>query len=152
MIALATVLAALAIAAPNLPGERAAHVAADIAAEAEDVEQGLALVTIARFESDFREEVENCAITGDDGEAISLFQMHVRWYQRHTRREICWSNRLATKLAAQAVSYLRRMVRTPELIFMRYVGTSDPRDRRIVSRLALYRRLVKEVSHADVES
>lgn len=149
MIAVATVLAAIAIAAPNLPPDRAAHVAADIAAEAEDVEQSLVLVTIARFESDFREEVENCAITGDDGEAISLFQMHARWYQHHARRDICWSNRLAAKLAADAVAYLRRMVRTPERIFMRYVGTSDPLDRRIVSRLALYRRLVKEVSHGE---
>lgn len=149
MIALATVLAALAIAAPNLSEARAAHIAADIAAEAEDVEQGITLVTIARFESDFREEVENCAITGDDGEAISLYQMHARWYAGHSRRAICWSNRLATRLAAQAVSYLRRMVRTPERIFMRYVGTSDPRDRRIVSRLALFRRLVKEIGGQD---
>jgi len=149
MISLATVLAALAIASPNLSEARAAHVAADIAAEAEDVEQGLTLVTIARFESDFREEVENCAITGDDGEAVSLFQLHARWYERHTQEEICASSRLATLLAARAVSYLRRMVRTPELLFMRYVGTSNPRDRRIVSRLALLRKLTREVVYAS---
>jgi hypothetical protein len=145
MIALATVLAALAIAAPALPEERAQHIAADIAAEAVDVEHGLTLVTIARFESDFREEVENCAITGDDGDAVTLFQLHARWYQRHTQKELCASNRLATRLAADAISYLRRMVKTTERVFMRYVGTSDPRDRRIVSRLALFRKLVKEI-------
>ena len=93
----------------------------------------LALLEIARHESDFREKVEDCRITGDppskhakidEGLAISMYQLRSNsWYdlfkkagvfpgtshprpRSYLREEVCRSNPLAARLALHALMRL----------------------------------------------
>ena len=146
MIAASVVALAIATAAPHVSAEARARYADDIAAASSDLETALALVTMARFESDFRHDVESCSVTGDGGRALGLYQLHGHWLGRHHAQAVCSSNRLSTQLAASAFTRLRGPNGVEEA-FARYLG-AKPTDRRVANRMKLYRQLV-EVAGGD---
>ncbi len=135
----ALVAIVIATAHPNIAPARAQHLAEDIAAETETSEEVNALVATMEVESGMREEVETCAITGDHGRAISLYQMHRQWWEGHTRREVCTSNRLATRLALHTLHALGGDHGYWIDAFHLYVGGSTSRnDPRIARRRRLF--------------
>lgn len=78
--------------------------------EASDIAYALALVAIAKNESDFSADVINCTRTGDrhsgqalhQGPSITAFQLKGKWaWGEHTREELCESPRLAAEQAAR---------------------------------------------------
>ncbi len=143
MIPVTVILLALATAAPRVPLDVRARYAADIASVVDDVETGLALVATAKVEADWRGEVETCAVTGDHGAALGLYQLHDHWLAGHSHAEVCASNRLSTRLAARAIEQLRRVTGSYEAAFLRYVGATRPDDARVSKRVELFRALLK---------
>ncbi len=149
MIPLAPVLAALVFALPHLEPERARALAHDIAIEADTPNEARALVSTLVVESGGREAVEHCTVTGDNGHAWSLYQLNApAWkideHGRHSRKEICASNRLATHLAARALRALGGNWGNWESALAWYVGRGTARsDRRIAARVRLFRALTR---------
>jgi hypothetical protein len=140
---LATILiTAILSAAPQLDHASATRYGTDMASAAGSVEDGIMLVATAAEEGGFRKQVETCAVTGDGGDAISLYQLHKEHLGRHTREEVCASNRLATRLAMASLARVRRIAGTAELSFARYIGVTRLDDVRVRRRTALYQRLL----------
>lgn len=158
MIPVGVVLAAILHVAPSLPVEARTRYAEDIAAAVDDVETGLALVATASIESGFRSKIERCECAKwecDGGAAFGLYQLHQHWLRergadgklvKYTAMEVCRSNRLATRLAAQAIVTIRGQIQggslRMDLVFARYVGTRLDDDR-VMSRLALFETLME---------
>lgn len=74
------------------------------AAEAHPLKAGKAaserlLGAIAEHEGGLRESVRRCAVTGDSGRAVTLFQIHPEALGAHSRAEACASDELAARLA-----------------------------------------------------
>jgi hypothetical protein len=142
MIAVGVIAAAILQVAPAISPETRERYAEDIAASADDLETGLALVATASVESGFRETIERCHCAAwecDGGKAFGLYQLHKHWLDGHTSAEVCRSNRLATELAAAAIVSLR--ARYPmRKAFARYVGAAvgDPR---VAARWVLFKTL-----------
>lgn len=134
--------AAILSAAPQLDRAAAARYAADMASAAGDLEDGIMLVATAAEEGGFRRQVEQCVVTGDSGEAISLYQLHKHHLGRHSREEVCASNRLASRLAMASLARVRRFAGSAELAFARYIGVKHIEDVRVRRRTALYNRLL----------
>lgn len=143
MIPLAPIIAALAFVKPSLPPERASRLAGDIAAEADTLDEGLALVAVATVESGLRAEVETCRVTGDHGRAWSLYQLNAdAWKRPYTRAQICASNRLATRLARNALRTLGGSSGHWANAMRLYVGRSaTARDVRVAARVRIFRAL-----------
>lgn len=129
------------LAAPRLDEATRDRYASDIAAAAPDVEIALALVATGTVESGWRRDVETCRMTGDDGRAISLWQLHAHWLAGHDRAEVCASNGLATMLAAGELMTLRARCGAIRCAMARYVG-APPRDPRVARRVELFGRLL----------
>jgi hypothetical protein len=73
----------------------------------------VALVVLAKYESDFSRRVDTCRLTGDrmtwhrpwEGYSISLWQLRAgRAWAGHTRRQICTDRRLAASLAVDVLA------------------------------------------------
>ena len=88
---------------------RATRIATDIASTDASPEEGLLLVTLARYESDFRQAVESCAVTGDHGQAFGLWQLHAIWGDPV---RMCREPRYAARRALSAVRVCRNLRRT----------------------------------------
>lgn len=139
MIPVAIVAAAIIAAAPWVSKENRARYAADIAATAPNVETARAMVATVTVESGFRGDVEQCNCREDecdDGEAISLYQLHWYHFAGHTADEICASNRLASELAARVLTGLAKrtggMVEALRVYIGAEVRHDDPRVKRRV--------------------
>lgn len=146
MISVGIVVAAITLAAPEVPPETRERYAEDIAAVSEDVEIGLALVATAASESRFRVKIERCRCERwecDGGEAFGLYQLHKHWLGGHTRAEVCSDNRLSSELAAKGLANLRRRYGGLRMdkVFARYVGCRLD-DERVTARWALYEKLL----------
>jgi hypothetical protein len=139
--ALALAIVTATPAGASLSHDQAARYSADIAAVAEDVEEAIALSIVANYESDWRASVASCEVTGDDGRAVSIYQLHAHHLHGHSREDVCKDNRLATRLAAQVLGQLHRAIGTWRDTFARYVGTWRRYDPRVVKRDALFQRL-----------
>lgn len=158
MIPVGVVLAAILHAAPALPIEARTRYAEDIADAVDDVETGLALVATASVESGFREKIERCECAKwecDGGAAFGIFQLHEHWLRernaegkliRYTARDVCGSNRLAARLAANVIVTLRGLTSggsmRMDLVFARYVG-ARPDDDRVMARWSLFETLME---------
>lgn len=87
-----------------------------------------ALLGIAKHESDFASDVEDCSrcrLGGpycDHGKAISIYQMHSNNWGGHSRAEVCQDLRLATSLARSALAKARG---TWKNRFRVYAGRAD---------------------------
>jgi hypothetical protein len=142
------ILTAILTLAPTLPREQAERYAEDIESAAAnddgelDVELGMALVVTQDAESTWRESVESCRITGDDGRAVGAFQIHKHWWNGHTRAEICASNRLSAALAARSLRTLRTRTGGNMARAMRsYIGCAAT-DIRVVRRVRRHEQLM----------
>jgi hypothetical protein len=120
--------------APGIQAERAHEVAVPIAIVAGDDREGAAILVVTAWrESTFRREVETCAILGDEGRAISAYQLHQGHLWGHSRREVCSDTRLATELAYGALR-ARHEGEARSIRIARFMGRSrsDPEVRRRV--------------------
>lgn len=120
--------------APELRDRYAADIVAAVADSDRPVELAAALVATQSAESDWRESVETCRITGDGGAAISAFQMHAHWLGTSTRKEVCSSNAVAASLAARALTTLHKRAGSWRKAFRLYVGCSTEGDVRLRNR------------------
>lgn len=139
------VLKLLLMATPWLTANERELQARDIATvTGNDAEQAKMLVTTGAVETGFRERYSHCDCREgecDDGAAISVYQLHSYWWGTNSRELICSSNLLATKIAANALSHLRRQVGARNALKYyvgRNVSESDPR---IKARFELWDRL-----------
>jgi hypothetical protein len=100
--------------------------AADIAATAPDLETGIAMVATIKAEAEADPtRFERCICRGaecDHGRASSIYQLHPERMQGHEKAEVCADNRLASKLAADFLSHLRRVTGSWAAAFTRFVG------------------------------
>jgi hypothetical protein len=145
MIDAAIIAIAIATAQPGIADAVADRYATDIADFAPDLETGMALVVTAWGESNFRESIERCKCQPwecDDGAAVGLFQLHDRWYETHSQKEICADNRLSTELAAKMMVYLREHTGTFERA-LRAVRGAAPGDAISLRRIRLYKKLLR---------
>ena len=69
----------------------------------------IALASIAKNESDFRQEVRDCHIKGDNGRSISVFQL-IRGPGRlkYSEKDICLDDGLAAKLSLNVLTWYKR--------------------------------------------
>lgn len=145
-VTVSAILAAIVAISPKVPVERAERYARDIAIASEgDAELAAALIETQRAESDFREEVETCKVTGDNGKAVTGFQLHSERWDGRGREELCASNVLAAGVAGKWLARLRRITGSWRIAFVRYIGATsdvDPHMRgRHVQFFATLRRL-----------
>jgi len=109
-----------------------------------DAEKAKMLVTTGAIETGFKERYTRCDCEPrecDDGAAISVYQLHSYWWGVNSRESICSSNLLATRIAAQALSFLRSRAGAKEALRIyvgRNVSVSDPR---IKARWELWEKL-----------
>ena len=77
---------------------------------------GIALVAIAWHESNFRQVVRDCRMTGDHGASISSFQLMkgTSWFH-YSKDEICTNPQLAATLALRVLNWYDRSVSTKSL-------------------------------------
>jgi hypothetical protein len=147
VIPVALVIASLATipAWRNLPAPRGERLASDIAAEVDTLDEMNATIATAVIESGLRDAVETCHVVGDNGRAWSLYQLNAdKWKRGHTKTEICSSNRLATRLAVQALRELGGSSGHWTHALRAYVGAKNPRDVRVASRVGLFVRLRRD--------
>jgi hypothetical protein len=143
MIPLAPILAAVLFVKPHLGPVRAERFARDVAREAATLDEGFALVATAVIESGLRDEVGDCRVVGDNGRAWSYFQLNADvWKDGHTKKEICTSNPLATRLALRALRSLGGSSGHWSHALRAYVGTKNARDVRVAARIRVFRALV----------
>lgn len=101
--------------------------------EDSDLAFALALVAIAKHESDFSADVIACRRTGDrhkgqdlhEGPSITAFQLKGKWaWGDHSREELCESPRLAAEQAARvfALHGKRCSTKAPLAWFQGYAG------------------------------
>ena len=135
--------------AAHIDAADAQRYANDIAlAAGDDVEVAMALVATANAESDFDKRVETCRRTGDNGAAVSQYQLHRNWWGGHSRAELCGSNALATALAGNALRTLRRMAGSWRAAFRRYVGCNTQSDPHLRKRAQTFERLMANAAVA----
>lgn len=68
----------------------------------------IALVAIARNESDFNQKVRDCRVKGDNGRSISVFQLiNGPGRMKHTEKEICEDDTLAARLSLNVLTWYR---------------------------------------------
>lgn len=141
----AFILAALLSLSPILQRDvpRAERYAADIVTAAQgDVDLALALVVTAEGESTFIASRETCRVVGDNGASVTMYQLN-RWsgsWNGSTREELCASNTLATRRAAEWLIMLRLHTGGWRGAIRAYIGCAvgDPRE---VRRVRNFRRL-----------
>jgi len=147
VIPVALVVGWITAAAPWVSKVDRTRYAADIAATAPNVVTGKAMVATAITESDFRPAIERCECKEKECDpdasgvprAVGLYQLHRYHYAGHTAEEICGSNRLASELAARALTGLAARAGGMEEALRVYVGISVGRDdRRVKRRLDLF--------------
>jgi hypothetical protein len=139
---------AILLAAPWVSNGAAKRYADDIAAVTTDRDEALMLVTTARHESDFRADVESCRVTGDRGRAFTLYQLHRSHFGSTPKSLACADNRVATGLALDTLSRIRRAGATPRVTFAKYIGTKET-SKRVVDRLVTYEYLQKAVGNGS---
>jgi hypothetical protein len=135
---------ALVLATPNgamLPQSEARRYASDIAAVSETPEEAALLVTVANHEGSFDRKVETCQVTGDHGQAFSLYQLHRHWFAGDPQR-LCESNRRATEEAGRVLRYLRKKTEGLGALFQAYIGCKEG-DKRVWSRLSTFAHLME---------
>jgi hypothetical protein len=68
----------------------------------------IALASIAKNESDFRQEVRDCRIKGDNGRSISVFQL-IRGPGRlkYSEKDICLDDELAARLSLNVLTWYK---------------------------------------------
>jgi len=133
----AYVLAALLAISPVLRRDvpRAERYAADIVAASQgDRDLALALVVTAEGESTFLASRENCRTTGDAGKSVTIYQLHKDFgaWGNSSREDLCASNTLATKRAADWLVMLRIRTGGWRGAIRAYIGADlgDPRAQR----------------------
>jgi hypothetical protein len=137
----ALLVAAILSLSPALSNATAQRYAADIASAAEgDLDMAWALTATQFEESHFRGDIESCAVTGDGGAAVTAWQLHRHWWAGYSQAELCASNRLASSLAASALTVLSHRTGGMVGALRGYIG-SRPGDPRSVRRIQLYRKL-----------
>lgn len=138
--AASVVALAIGLASPGIDQKIRDRYAADYAAEARSCDEAFALVATARVEGAFDPRVEDCRRTGDRGRSVSMFQLQRHWWGGHSRREVCGSNRLASRLALRALRKLGLTKGSWWPAFRAYVGCRAS-DERVAYRARLYGRL-----------
>jgi len=122
---------------PNLPPERALHIAESIAAVTDSSDDAKLLLVTNFAESTFREDVETCRIAGDHGKAFSAYQLHPwLWGSLWGRQWVCADPHLAARLALFALGS-GGSTRTR---IARFMGRS-PTDKQVLWRERMVRRL-----------
>lgn len=127
----------------NVGRTRALEVAQDIFSVTKDEKEAAMLVTIAKFESHFVRDVQTCAITGDAGRAVTLFQMHIPPGPRRDRA--CKDARHAAALALRRVRLCRTLRGDDAGTIACYAGRAAT-DRGVVSRVESFRRVLGAMS------
>jgi hypothetical protein len=134
----AIVLVAILNLAPWLSHDQAISYAKDIAKVCNNnVPLCATLTVVANAEGSFTKAVETCKIVGDEGKAISLYQLHPHFYGRYTPEEICSNNRLATSIAGK-ILYGFILVAGVEGAFKLYAGITSDNHPKIVKRMNMY--------------
>lgn len=127
--------------------------AADIAATAPDLETGIAMVSTIKAEAEMDPtRIERCAYRGgegDHGRASGLYQLHPERLQGHSKAEVCADNRLASKLAADFLSYLRRVTGSWSTAFIRFVGGRTRRCAELRGRDVMFFTLLRQARKAE---
>lgn len=113
------------------------------------VELAAALVATQAAESDWRESVETCRVTGDGGAAISAFQFHSHWFGRSSRKELCSSNALAAGTAASILTTLRKRAGSWRRAFRMYVGCATESDPKLRGRGKHFETLVANAARSS---
>ena len=124
-----------------IPASEARRYASDIAAVAQTPEEAALLVTVANHEGSFDRRVETCVVTGDKGQAFSLYQLHRHWFAGDPAR-LCRSNREATEATAKVFRVLRRWGNSPVQMIQKYIGCKE-NDSRIVKRIVTLGKLME---------
>lgn len=127
-----------------------------IAAEAEEAplfagDQGaektaLLLSALAVHESGLRESVRTCAVKGDGGLSLGLFQLHAAWaWGGFSPRAVCDDDRLQAHLALRVLhAHARRGVTSLPGLFRAYASGNAGQPSRAADELhAVYGGLVK---------
>lgn len=137
--------------APDLRDRYAADIVAAVGDDEHPVEFAAALVATAKAEGEFYPRWERCeyrGAEGDNGRAVSLYQLHVQHWQNHRREEICADNRLATRLAADLLLQLKRRFGSWHSAFRAYVGVHTETDPNLKNRGHNFDRLVANARKA----
>ena len=131
------IVAFITFVAPHLSQGRALELAKPIAAVSRDVDDAITLVVVANSESSFRKDIETCEVTGDNGRAIGLTQLHWYHWGRYTKDEICGNTKLQMAIALRALG--EKSVGDSERM-ARYLGRK-PGDEEVLRRVTLIAQL-----------
>ena len=86
------------------------------------------LAAIAEHEGHLREDVRRCAVTGDSGIAVTLFQLHPEALGAFGREAACSDDRVAARLALAALRAGARMCRGDMRCAVRLYASGTRRD------------------------
>lgn len=123
---------------PGLPVDRAQAIAEPIAAVTDNREDATLLLVTNYGESSFRWDVQTCKVTGDNGRAMSAYQLHPwLWRTNYGKAWVCadpqWSARLALFALGSKGSARTRIAR--------FMGRA-PKDREVNRRTWLVQKVL----------
>lgn len=99
------------------------------------------LAAVAEHEGHLQESVRRCAVTGDSGIAVTLFQLHPEALGSFSRDEVCASDSLAARLALASLRAGELLCRGDLRCAVRLYASGRKRDSKAAREIwSLFRR------------